>query len=238
MHHYILLVEDDPAISDMVGNHLTKEGFRVAHACDGKEALRAFARESFDLILLDLMLPKLNGMDFLKAVREKSTVPVLIVSAKDGDVEKALGLGFGADDYVTKPFSLIELTARVKAAIRRATQYTGSPKDGDKDVQHQVIHIRDIALDIENMRVKKNGEEIKLTAKEWQILKLFFTNPERVFTKEQIYRAVWQDDYYGDENIINVHMSRLREKIEDDPSSPKYIKTLWGIGYRLGEFEQ
>ncbi|MED4464595.1 response regulator transcription factor [Metabacillus fastidiosus] len=232
MEKTILLIEDDRSISEMVGNYLTKEGFKVISAFDGEEALNKFHQSSFHLILLDLMLPKLNGMDFLKIIREKSLVPVLILSAKDGEVEKALGLGFGADDYITKPFSMIELAARVRAAIRRAIDYSNSEmiKKPDKIIVHE------ITLDIHNFLAEKNGKEIKLTFKEWKILKLFFMNPKRVFTKEQIYHSVWEEDYYGDENIINVHMRRLREKIEDDPSSPHYIKTLWGIGYRLGEF--
>ncbi|MGG3798863.1 response regulator transcription factor [Metabacillus fastidiosus] len=232
MEKTILLIEDDRSISEMVRNYLTKEGFKVICAFDGEEALNKFHQSSFHLILLDLMLPKLNGMDFLKIIREKSLVPVLILSAKDGEVEKALGLGFGADDYITKPFSMIELAARVRAAIRRATDYSNSEmiKKPDKIIVHE------ITLDIHNFLAEKNGKEIKLTFKEWKILKLFFMNPKRVFTKEQIYHSVWEEDYYGDENIINVHMRRLREKIEDDPSSPHYIKTLWGIGYRLGEF--
>lgn len=231
MNASILLVEDDHSISEMVENYLTKEGFQVHCAYDGDEARQRLQQEVFDLILLDIMLPKLNGIELLKLLRENSTIPVLILSAKDSEVDKALGLGFGADDYMTKPFSMIELVARIRASIRRATQYSGKIEDVPTP-----IHIHEMTMNPENFQVYKNGEEIKLTSKEWAILKLFFTNPKRVYTKEQIYQAVWQDVYYGDENIINVHMRRLREKIEDDPSSPKYIQTLWGIGYRLGEF--
>ncbi|WP_251555456.1 response regulator transcription factor [Neobacillus muris] len=232
MSHKILLVEDDTAISDMVKGQFMKEGFEVVPAFDGEEALAVFASGTFDLILLDLMLPKLDGMEFLKIIREKSMVPVLIMSAKDGDLDKALGLGFGADDYIAKPFSMIELTARVKAAIRRATHYS-------RTVQKQeasVMAAGELTLDLDNFSLHKRGEEVKLTAKEFQILKLFISHPNRVYTKAQIYSLVWEEDYYGDENVINVHMRRLREKIEDDPSSPTYIKTLWGIGYKLGEF--
>lgn len=232
MQQRILLVEDDWSIGEMVSNYLKKEGFEVTHAEDGEAAVKKFQEGSFDLILLDLMLPKLNGIDFLKLVREQSLIPVLILSAKDTDVDKALGLGFGADDYLAKPFSMIELVARVKAAIRRATQYSKEKQV----IQENVICFHDLTFDIDNFVLSKKGKAIKLTAKEWQILKLFLTNPKRVFTKEQIYRSVWQEEYYGDENIINVHMSRLREKIEDDPSSPKYIITIWGIGYKLGEY--
>ncbi|MBO9129500.1 response regulator transcription factor [Bacillus sp. 165] len=227
-----MLVEDDPAIAEMVVHYMQKEGFEVIHALDGEEALRLFGEESFDLILLDLMLPNLNGMDFLKLVREKSYIPIVIVSAKDSDIDKALGLGFGADDYLTKPYSLIELSARIKAALRRVTEY--SPPN--KEEETVLIHTHEVTLDIKNFQVKKQGREIKLTAKEFQILKLFMMNPKRAFSKEQIYRTVWKDEYHGDENAINVHISRLREKIEDDPSSPRYVKTVWGIGYKLGEF--
>ncbi|WP_066306370.1 response regulator transcription factor [Bacillus sp. FJAT-29814] len=230
MQHKILLVEDDTAISDMVKNQFIKEGFEITAAYDGEQALQTFANESFDLILLDLMLPKLDGMEFLKIIREKSMIPILIMSAKDGDLDKALGLGFGADDYIAKPFSMIELVARVKAAIRRANHYS-RPEQETK-----VLSVGDLTLDLDNFSAQKRGADIKLTAKEFQILKLFISHPNRVYTKAQIYSLVWEDDYYGDENVINVHMRRLREKIEDDPSSPQYIKTLWGIGYKLGEF--
>lgn len=232
MKQSILLVEDDRSISEMVEAYLTVEGFQVVHAADGEEALRLFALDTYDLILLDVMLPRLNGIDILKKVRESSLIPVLILSAKDGDVDKALGLGFGADDYLAKPFSMIELLARVKAAIRRATQYSTV----QEQVKPTILHVHELTLDIDNIDVSKRGESIKLTSKEWQIIQLLALNPTKVFTKEQIYRSVWNDDYFGDENVINVHISRLREKIEDEPSSPKYIKTLWGIGYKLGEF--
>lgn len=232
MKHKILLVEDDRAISDMVKGQFTKEGYEVVPAFDGEEALEVFSRNTFDLIMLDLMLPKLDGMEFLKIIREKSMIPVLIMSAKDGDLDKALGLGFGADDYIAKPFSMIELTARVKAAIRRATHYSRT----EQEQQKKVLTAGDLTLDLENFSLHKNSTEIKLTSKEFHILKLFISHPSRVYTKAQIYSLVWEDEYYGDENVINVHMRRLREKIEDDPSSPNYIKTLWGIGYKLGEF--
>ena len=232
MQHRILLVEDDLAINDMVKGQFIKEGFEVVSAFDGEEALELFANDMFDLILLDLMLPKLDGMEFLKIIREKSMIPVLIMSAKDGDLDKALGLGFGADDYIAKPFSMIELMARVKAAIRRATHYSQTEQKQEK----KVLTVGEITLDLDNFLAQKSGKEIKLTAKEFHILKLFISHPSRVYTKAQIYSLIWEDEYYGDENVINVHMRRLREKIEDDPSKPQYIKTLWGIGYKLGEF--
>ena len=232
MTETILLVEDEPSIAQMVVSYLEKEGFVVVHAQDGEEAVRIFAQQPFDLILLDLMIPKLSGMDFLRIIRDKSLIPILIVSAKDGEVDKALGLGFGADDYIAKPFSMIELSARVKAALRRASYHMNTPVDQ----RPNIVQIHELTMDMDNLTLSKNGQEIKLTSKELQILKLLMANPKKVFTKEHIYQSVWDEPYYGDENIINVHMRRLREKIEDLPSEPKYIKTLWGIGYRLGDF--
>ncbi|RUT31579.1 response regulator transcription factor [Paenibacillus zeisoli] len=234
MQQKILLIEDDQSISEMVRDYLTREGYEITAVFDGIEAEKAFAKISYDLVLLDLMLPGRSGTDVLQLIRQASLVPVLIMSAKDSDVDKALGLGFGADDYITKPFSMIELAARVKAAIRRAGYYAASeqqPETGGRTLQ-----VGELSIDLDNFSVTKRGEEVKLTAKEFHILKLFVTNPTRVFTKAQVYGFVWNDDYFGDENVINVHMRRLREKIEDDPSHPKYIQTLWGIGYKLGEF--
>lgn len=232
MTHVILLVEDDLEISEMVKSQIMREGFKVIQAFDGESALQHFNSEVVDLILLDLMLPKVNGMDFLQFVREQSTIPVLIMSAKDSEVDKAIGLGLGADDYITKPFSMIELIARVKAAIRRANNYSKSTK---KEIE-TIIKVGKLTIDLDNYLVMKESEEIKLTSKEFLILRMFVTSPNRVFTKAQIYQSVWNEEYYGDENVINVHMRRLREKIEDDPSHPLYIRTLWGIGYKLGEF--
>ncbi|WNS46943.1 response regulator transcription factor [Paenibacillus sp. MMS20-IR301] len=241
----VLLIEDDEAISEMVGSYLTKEGYEVVQAFDGEAAVSRFmGGPAYDLVLLDLMLPKRSGTDVLQVIRSGSLVPVLIMSAKDSDVDKALGLGFGADDYITKPFSMIELAARVKAAIRRAGYAAaGSQAGGAGSVEAQpdkpkVIELRGLAVDLDNFSARKNGEEVKLTAKEFQILKLFVSSPGRVFTKAQIYSLIWEEDYFGDENVINVHMRRLREKIEDDPSHPVYIKTLWGIGYKLGDMLQ
>jgi DNA-binding response OmpR family regulator len=232
MQKTILLVEDDPDISNMVKTYLNNETFHVKCVFDGVEAVNAFKHEHFDLVLLDLMLPKLNGINLLQMVRTRSYIPVIIMSAKDSETDKTLGLGLGADDYITKPFSMVELTARVKAAIRRSTQYTVTQIARDTSI----IKVHEIELDTENLSATKNGIQINLTSKEWKILCLFFENQKKVFTKEQIYLSVWGDDYYGDENSINVHISRLREKIEDTPSKPAYIKTIWGIGYKLGEF--
>lgn len=232
MENNILLIEDDASISEMVQNYLKKEGFNVVTAFDGEEGLHKFLNNSFDLIILDIMMPKLDGMEVMKIVREKSNIPILIMSAKDTDIDKAIGLGLGADDYISKPFSMVELTARIKAGIRRANQYSKA----EKKKEPEAITIGNLTIDLENYLVTKKGVNVQLTPKEFDILKLFVLNPKRVFTKAQIYSFVWNNDYMGDENVINVHMRRLRKKIEDTPSDPKYIKTLWGIGYKLGGF--
>jgi len=234
----ILLIEDDIAISEMVENYLRKEGFNITTAFDGEEGVSKFLNNFFDLIILDIMMPKLDGMEVMKRVRGISLIPILIMSAKDSDVDKAIGLGLGADDYISKPFSMIELSARVKAAIRRANQYAKN----DKKEEVNIINVNNLTIDLKNYAVTKmdavtkKDVNLNLTSKEFDILKLFISNPNRVFTKAQIYSFIWKDDYFGDENVINVHIRRLREKIEDNPSEPKYIKTLWGIGYKLGEF--
>ncbi|MCA1294844.1 response regulator transcription factor [Paenibacillus sp. alder61] len=224
-----MLIEDDASIIDMLTGYLTKEGYVIRSAGDGEDGLALFRNENFDLLVVDLMMPKLDGMEVIKRVRETSSVPILIMSAKDNDVDKAIGLGFGADDYIAKPFSLIEITARIKAAIRRATLYA---RRESEEKPETVVVLDGLTVDLDNYLVRRNGEEIKLTAKEAEILGLFLRNPNRVFTKAQIYGFIWNDDYLGDENVINVHIRRLREKIEQDPSEPRYLQTLWGIGYR------
>ncbi|MCX2826863.1 DNA-binding response regulator [Bacillus pseudomycoides] len=227
MSHRILLVEDDSSIQEMVEKYLTKEDFQITIASDGEEGVLTFLKGSFDLIILDIMMPKLDGLEVVRIIREKSAVPILMMSAKDTDVDKAVGLGLGADDYICKPFSMIELAARVKASIRRSTKYSATEQ------KEETIEIGDLKIDLINFTVQKKEKQLKLTLKEFEILKLFVKNQNRVFTKAQIYNLIWNEEYYGDDNVINVHMRRLREKIEDDPSNPEYIKTLWGIGYKL-----
>ncbi|MEK4299315.1 response regulator transcription factor [Oceanobacillus sp. FSL W8-0428] len=231
MQKKILIVEDDMEISEVVKGHLVQENFTVLTAFDGEEALELFENTPVDLVLLDLMLPRLNGIELLKRMRERSFVPVLIISAKESDVDKTLGLGLGADDYISKPFSIVELTARIHAAIRRATQYL----PGARESSSHIIQFKALTLDLDAFSAKLNEKNIQLTSKEFHILKLFMQNQSRVFTKEQIYQLIWEEDYFGNENAINVHIRRLREKIEKDPSNPQYIRTIWGIGYKLGE---
>lgn len=180
-------------------------------------------------ILLDLMIPAVGGMDVLQHIRKDSVVPVIIVSAKDSEADKTLGLGLGADDYITKLFSVAEVLARVKANIRRSTQY-----NGDASKQEETIRAGEIEMNLADYTVTKAGNKIDLTAKEFEILKLLMQNPRKVYTKEQIYSLVWKDAYYGDENAVNVHISRLRNKLEEDARNPGYVVTIWGIGYKLG----
>ncbi len=181
-------------------------------------------------MLLDLMIPELNGMEVMEKIREKSTVPIIILSAKDTDSDKTLGLGLGADDYITKPFSVTEVLARIKANIRRSTQYTGGVSS-----EPQLLEAGSLVMNLNDYSVTKDGSSIELTSKEFEILKLFLKNPKKVYTKEQIYSLVWNDAYFGDENAVNVHISRLRNKIEENPRRPEYIMTVWGIGYKLGD---
>lgn len=225
----LLLVEDDTEISEMLKNYLETENYEVTCAADGEEACAAFDREAYQLILLDLMIPKISGMGVMRHIRENSTTPIIILSAKDSDSDKTLGLGMGADDYITKPFSVTEVLARIKANIRRSTQYAAPA------AEPAILSAGDLTMNLTDYTVEKAGQRLELTAKEFEILKLLLKNPKKLYTKEQLYSIVWNDAYIGDENAVNVHISRLRGKLEEDPRNPKYIITVWGIGYKLGE---
>ena len=234
MKYSILIVEDDNDICRMIEEALTQPDYVIYTAMDGKEALDTFSKQNeIDLIILDLMLPVMDGLSVLKRIRENSTVPVIILSAKNGEYEKVLGLEFGADDYITKPFSIIELQARVKAFLRRMNEYH---KDTLKQESDKII-VGELEIELENFLIKKQGEIINLTAKEFNMLKLFATHPGKVYTKVQLYKEIWDENFLNDENVVNVQIRRLREKIEKNPSEPEYIKTIWGIGYKLGEFK-
>ncbi len=226
----ILLVEDDVEISEMLKNFLMTENFEVVTAYDGESACEKFFVDEYSIVLLDLMIPKISGMEVMKTIRVSSTVPIMILSAKDTDSDKTLGLGLGADDYVTKPFSVTEVLARIKANIRRNTQYTAAATE-----EEEILTKGELALNLNAYSVMKNGKKVELTAKEFEILKLLMKNPKKVYTKEQLYSQIWNDAYMGDENAVNVHISRLRNKIEDNPRDPDYVVTVWGIGYKLGD---
>lgn len=230
----ILLVEDDAEISEMLKTYLATEQYEVACAHDGQQACVMFDDGLYDLVLLDLMIPKVSGMGVMRHIRGKSYVPIIILSAKDSESDKTLGLGLGADDYITKPFSVVEVTARIKAALRRTMQYDGAAQ-GAAAPKYSVLTAGELTMNLSDHTVKKGERFIDLTAKEFEILKLFLQNPKKVYTKEQLYSHVWNDAYCGDENAVNVHISRLRNKIEEDPRKPEYVLTVWGIGYKLGE---
>lgn len=230
MNNKILLIEDDAEISEMLSRYLTAENYEIVCAADGQEACTLFDRMQFDMILLDLMIPKISGMDVMQHIRKSSVVPVIIISAKDTEMDKILGLSLGADDYITKPFSVVEVAARIKANLRRRNQY-----DSEHAFSKEILSAGELEINLSDYTVQKNGKQIELTAKEFEILKLLMQNPKKVYTKEQLYSLVWKDAYFGDENAVNVHISRLRNKIEEDTRKPRYIITVWGIGYKLGE---
>lgn len=226
----ILLVEDDIEISEMLKSYLTNENYDVICAADGQDACNQFDSTKFNLVLLDLMIPQISGMDVMQHIRKNNVVPIIIVSAKDTETDKTLGLSLGADDYITKPFSVVEVLARIKSNIRRTTLYNSA-----EIFAPELLTIGNLTMNLSDYTIIKNGIKIELTAKEFEILKLLLRNPQKVYTKEQIYSIVWNDAYCGDENAVNVHISRLRNKIEDDTRNPKYVLTVWGIGYKLGE---
>jgi len=233
MSAQILIVEDDREINQLIATYLQKEGYQTQSATNGVEAVQLFTGSTFQLVILDLMIPQMDGTEVLRRIREKgSHVPVLILSAKSDEMDKILGLGLGADDYMTKPFSIGELIARVKAQLRRFLYMSDAPPESEPD---PVLRHKGLELDLSNYQVHVHGETKTLTAKEFDILKLFMKNPTRVFTKSQIFQAVWNSDFMSDENTVMVHIRRLRTKIEQDASNPTYIQTVWGIGYKLGE---
>lgn len=225
----ILLVEDDKNIREMVYDFLISENYSVKIAIDGNTAIEIFKNYSFDIILLDLMLPKSSGFEVLKYIRSVSVVPVIITTAKDSDTDKMLGLNLGADDYITKPFSIVELLARIKANIRRATVYSSSGSSQD------MVRYKDLIINISKYVVSKNGVDLNLTYTEFEIVRLLATNQGRAFSKEQLYNTIWKEPYYGNENVLNTHINRLRNKLSDGTEKNNYIKTLWGIGYKMEE---
>lgn len=224
----ILIADDEPDILNLIRLSLEECGYQVATAHNGKEACEKFSSQHFDLVILDVMMPVLDGFNAVRKIRESSTVPVILLTARVDDMDKVLGLGLGADDYIAKPFSVAELAARVGAQLRRSGEYALS-----KGVPNSLISYGEISVDRDKCCAYKNGKPLELGAKEFKLLLHFMESPERVFTKRQLYGAVWDDEYYYDDNTIMVHISRLRNRIEDDPQNPKYLKTIRGIGYKL-----
>lgn len=228
MNYHILLVEDNPSVIDAINDALEKEEFKLTVARDGQEAIEIFNRHSFDLVLLDLMLPYTSGDEVLRIIRRKSGTPVIIISMKNSDVEKAINLGLGADDYLTKPFSMIEMIARIKAVMRRAKQAHSITTIGE-------YKIKDIIVNFDDYTIYKKGVRIPLTIKEFTLFKILATNPEKVFSKDELFRLVWHEESYDKNNSINVHIKNLRDKIEDDSKNPEYVVTYWGFGYKIGQ---
>ncbi|WP_068621132.1 response regulator transcription factor [Paenibacillus tuaregi] len=230
----ILIADDEPEIRNLLRTYLEREQYRVDTAAGGSEALQLFAIHTYQLIVLDLMMPGVDGIEVCRRVREQSNVPIVMLTAKDLELDKVLGLSMGADDYITKPFSTQEVVARIKAQLRRYVVLGGSSgTDGSQQPERSRLSFANIVIDLKKYTVTKAGEPISLTAKEFELLKFFATHPEQVFTKTQLFRQVWSHDYIEDDNTVMVHIRRLRKKIEEDPSNPKYIQTVWGIGYRF-----
>lgn len=227
----ILIVEDDLEIHQLLTAYLQKEGYATLSAYNGNEAISLITQESFQCLILDLMIPGIDGYEVLRRLRETKVIPVLILSAKGEEVDKIIGLGLGADDYVTKPFGLGELSARVKAMLRRYFYFNQQ----QKELAPSVLTHGGLVINLQNYEVTSGSDKIPLTVKEFEILKLFLSHPSRVFTKAQIFQSVWREESLSDENTVMVHIHRLRTKIEPDPSQPIYIQTVWGIGYKLGE---
>lgn len=225
MSKRVLVVDDEKLIVKGIRFSLEQDGMEVDAAYDGEEAL-AMARENeYDIILLDLMLPKLDGLGVCQQIREFSSVPIVMLTAKGDDMDKILGLEYGADDYITKPFNILEVKARIKAIMRRTT------KTAPKEEKVKKVVSGDLKLDCESRRVFIAGQEINLTAKEFDLLELLVFNPNKVYSRENLLNIVWGYEYPGDVRTVDVHIRRLREKIELNPSDPKYVHTKWGVGY-------
>ena len=231
MAENILVVDDEREIADLVEVYLQNEGYTVYKFYNAGDALNCLETTPISLAVLDIMLPDMDGFALCRRIRQKFYFPIIMLTAKVEDLDKIMGLTVGADDYITKPFSITEVMARIKANIRRNTEYAAVQPEQTKLVWGPLV------MNLENHTVTKSGEIIELTAKEFDILRLLLENPQRVYTKAQIYSLIWNDAYMGDENAVNVHISRLRTKIEDDPRKPQVVITVWGIGYKLGEQE-
>lgn len=235
MDEKILIVEDDPDIADLLELNLRDAGYRTELAKNGLDGARMALENEFDLVCLDIMLPKLDGMEVLKRIREeKKTLPVLMLTAKSEEFDKVLGLELGADDYITKPFSLRELLARVKAILRRVSAVKQAANSDDQTE----IHIPGLSIFLEKRKIILHGNPVDLTAKEFDLLALFATHPGRAYSRQELLDIIWGYQFDGYDHTVNSHINRLRSKIEHDPSNPTYVKTVWGVGYRFVEPEE
>ncbi|MED4404216.1 response regulator transcription factor [Metabacillus fastidiosus] len=231
----VLIAEDEKEIRNLLKKYIERELYMVDVARDGEEALSLFEKNTYNLIILDLMMPKIDGIEVCRKLREKTNVPILMITAKDHEADKIVGLSIGADDYITKPFSVNEVVARTKALMRRFL-ILGS----DNGLQEKtLLKFKGLSIDMKKYIVYIADEEISLTAKELELLKFMASNPEQVFTKSQLFRNVWGNSYLEDDNTVMVHIRKLRKKIEVDPSNPLFIQTVWGIGYKfVGEKDE
>ena len=227
MKRKILLVDDEKTLVKALIFNLEKEGYQVIPAYDGEEALKKMEGENPDLLILDLMLPGVDGFEVCRRVRKNYDIPIIMLTAKGDDIDKILGLELGADDYITKPFNPRELLARVKAILRRSNTQNSSIKN--------LIKVQDLQIDLYQHRVRVKDQEIDLTSKEFALLNLMASNPGRVYSREQLLEQIWGYNSYGDARTVDVHIRHLREKIETDPSNPRYILTVWGTGYKFRE---
>lgn len=225
----ILIIEDEEAIADLEKDYLELSDFEVDICNSGDQGLKAAVEGNYDLIILDLMLPGMDGFEVCKCIREEKNVPILMVSAKKDDIDKIRGLGLGADDYMTKPFSPSELVARVKAHMARYERLVGT----NTRPQNDIVEIRGIRIDKTARRVYVDGEERTFTTKEFDLLTFLAENPNHVYTKEELFREIWDMDSIGDIATVTVHIKKIREKVEKDTAKPEYIETIWGVGYRF-----
>ena len=228
MARKILIVDDEPLIVKGLKYSLEQEGYETDSAADGEEAMTKFASGHFDLILLAVMLPKMDGIEVCQRIREKSNIPIIMLTAKGEDMDKILGFEYGADDYMTKPFNILEVKARIKSIFRRA----GAQQP---ETASQVMVVRNMTINLNNRSVTIDNREVNLTAKEFDLLQLFVSNRGKVFSRESLLETIWKYDYLGDLRTVDVHIRRLREKIEKNPAQPEFIFTKWGVGYYFTE---
>ncbi len=227
MQEKILVVDDEKEIAQLIRDYLRAEGYEVFMAFDGEEAVNCFREQKPQLAVLDIMLPKMDGTEVCRIIREESNIPILMISAKKSDVDKILALGLGADDYMTKPFSPGEMVARVKAQLRRFTSFSAGLDKKEK------LQFGDLEIDLKGYGVTMAGKSVILSAKEFELLRYMAQNPDQVLTRDQIFDNVWGFSDYGDINTVTVHIRRIREKLEPDPAKPVFIKTIWGVGYKF-----
>lgn len=228
----ILIVDDEKEIRDLVDIYLKGEGYNTIKACDGEEALEIVNKEQIDLIILDVMMPRVNGIEACLKIREIKEMPIIMLSAKSEDIDKILGLNMGADDYITKPFNPLELIARVKSQLRRFHNF-GAKVEVDIEENKNIISIDDLTINLETHEVSIAGDMLKLTPTEFDILALLAKSRGKVFSIENIYESVWNQEFMTSDNTVMVHIRKIREKIEKNPREPRFIKTVWGVGYKI-----